>query len=113
MFCSSSCRESFEDSFFVVGRGDPPKIYTVTELYTLLKESGFALDRNLEDQLYTLNRYYMVDSYPDAANGLPGESVDKLEAERALKLAEEVLSYVRRYTWGYVWRSRKAYFSCI
>lgn len=55
----------------------------------------------------------MVDSYPDAANGLPGESVDKLEAERALKLAEEVLSYVRRYTWGYVWRSRKAYFSCI
>lgn len=88
--------------FFVVRREDPPKIHTVTELYALLKESSFRLDRDLEDQLYILSKYYTVTMYPDAANGLPSESVDRLEAERALKLAEEVLSYARRYTEGFI-----------
>ncbi|MBC7110124.1 MAG: hypothetical protein H5T46_03840, partial [Archaeoglobi archaeon] len=36
-----------------------------------------------------------VSRYPDAASGLPSESVDKIEAERALKIAEEILGYAR------------------
>ena len=54
----------------------------------------------LEEQLYILNKYYTVSRYPDAANGLPSESVDRMEAERALKIAEEVLDYARRVVEG-------------
>ena len=47
--------------------------------------------------MYILNKYYTVTRYPDAANGLPSESVDKVEAERALEIARRVVSYVREY----------------
>jgi len=72
-------------------------VHTVTELYAMLKESGFTLPPELEQQLYILNKYYTVTRYPDAANGLPSKSVDRVEAERAYNLAREVLEYVERY----------------
>jgi len=86
--------------FFVVRREEPPRMHTVTELYAMLKESGFALPLELEQQLYILNKYYTVTRYPDAANGLPSESVDRVEADRAYKLAKEVVEYVERYIEG-------------
>ncbi len=84
--------------FYVVRREEPPHIHTVTELYILLKEKGFTLPEDLENQLYVLNKYYTITRYPDAANGLPSESVDKLEAERALNIAKKVVEYVERST---------------
>jgi len=84
--------------FFIVKRENPPYIHTVTELYRILKEADFNLPSELENQLYVLNKYYTITRYPDAANGLPSEAVDKIEAERALKIAEEVLEYVKEYS---------------
>ena len=83
--------------FFTVRRGEPPHIRTVTELYMLLKEKGFKLPEEIEAEIYILNKYYTVTRYPDAANGLPSESVDRVEAERAVNLAEKVVEYVRSY----------------
>ena len=96
-FSQQVVEKAFKALFFIVRREEPPKIHTVTELYTMLKESGFTLPSELEQQLYILNKYYTVTRYPDAANGLPSESVDKIEAERAYNLAREVLEYVERY----------------
>ena len=96
-FAQQVVEKAFKALFFIVRREEPPKIHTVTELYTMLKESGFTLPSELEQQLYILNKYYTVTRYPDAANGLPSESVDKIEAERAYNLAKEVLEYVERY----------------
>jgi HEPN domain-containing protein len=69
-------------------------MHTVTELYRLLKEAGFTLPPDLEGQLYILNKYYTITRYPDAANGLPSEAVDKVEAERAYSLAVRVVGVV-------------------
>ncbi len=77
--------------FFIVRREEPPRMHTVTELYMLLREEGFALPQQLENQLYVLNKYYTVTRYPDAANGLPSESVDEVEARRAVNIALEVV----------------------
>jgi len=63
----------------------------------MLRESGFALPLELEERLHILNKYYTVTRYPDAANGLPSESVDRIEAERAYSLARRVLEHVERY----------------
>jgi HEPN domain-containing protein len=80
--------------FFYVRREEPPHMHTVTELYRLLKEAGFTLPPDLEGQLYILNKYYTITRYPDAANGLPSEAVDKVEAERAYSLAVKVVGVV-------------------
>ena len=45
----------------------------------------------MEEQIYVLNKYYTVTRYPDAANGLPSHSVDREEAERAVKIAARVV----------------------
>jgi len=99
-FAQQAVEKALKALFFVVRREEPPRIRTVTELYAMLKESGFALPPELEQQLYILNKYYTVTRYPDAANGLPSESVDRVEAERAYKLAKEVVEYVERCIGG-------------
>ncbi len=95
-FAQQAAEKALKALFFVIRREDPPKLHTVTELYRLLKSEEFELPKDLEEQLYVLNKYYTVSRYPDAANGLPAESVDRVEAERALKIAEEVLSHAKR-----------------
>ncbi|MCS7141854.1 MAG: HEPN domain-containing protein [Candidatus Nitrosocaldus sp.] len=82
--------------FFTVRREEPPRLHTVTELYAMLKEHGFTLPKGLEEQLSMLNKYYTITRYPDAANGLPRESVDRIEAERAMSIAMGVLEHAGR-----------------
>jgi HEPN domain-containing protein len=86
--------------FFIVLREEPPRTHIITELYRLLKEGSFTLPNELESQLYILNKYYTVTRYPDAAGGLPSESVDEIEARRALDLARMVVNHVKQYIEG-------------
>lgn len=90
-FAQQAVEKALEALFFVVRKEHPPQIHTVTELYHKLQEAGYTLPTDLENQLYILNKYYTVTRVPDAANGLPSESVDGVEAERAYKLAEKVV----------------------
>jgi len=97
-FSQQAVEKALKALFFIVRREEPPHIHTVTELYRALKESSFTLPRDLEDQLYILNKYYTITRYPDAANGLPSEAVDKIEAERAYQLACNVVNFIEEYT---------------
>ena len=90
-FAQQAVEKALKALFFIVRREEPPRMHTVTELYMLLREEGFALPQQLENQLYVLNKYYTVTRYPDAANGLPSESVDEVEARRAVNIAQEVV----------------------
>ena len=96
-FAHQAVEKVLKALFFTVRREEPPHIRTVTELYMLLNEKGFELPEEIEAEIYILNKYYTVTRYPDAANGLPSESVDRVEAERAVNLAEKVVEYVRNY----------------
>ncbi|MEM2823985.1 MAG: HEPN domain-containing protein [Thermofilaceae archaeon] len=96
-FSQQAVDKALKALFFVVRREEPPRIHTVTELYALLKEAGFSLPRDIEDQIFILNKYYTVTRYPDAAGGLPSESVDRVEALRAYDLASEVVRLVREF----------------
>ncbi|MBO8182129.1 MAG: HEPN domain-containing protein [Archaeoglobus sp.] len=97
-FSQQGVEKALKALFFIVKRQEPPKLHTVTELYFELKKNGFNLPEKLEKELFVLNKYYTVSRYPDAANGLPSESVDEEEARRALRIAKEVLEYAREYT---------------
>ena len=96
-FSQQAVEKALKALFFVVRREEPPRIHTVTELYALLKEAGFSLPRDIEDQIFILNKYYTVTRYPDAAGGLPSESVDRVEALRAYDLASEVVRIVGEF----------------
>jgi len=60
-----------------------------------LRDAEIILEE-AEEQLPLLNKYYTVTRYPDAANSLPSESVDRVEAERAVRLAREVVDHAWR-----------------
>jgi len=72
----------------------------VTELYRGLVEHGFRLPEELAEKPFVLNKYYTVTRYPDAANGLPSESVDREEAERAVDIARRILRLVEEAVRG-------------
>jgi len=97
-FSQQAVEKALKALFFIVLRENPPYIHTVTELYQILRRGGFRLPEQLEQELYILNKYYTVTRYPDAANGLPSESVDQIEAERALNIAKKVIKHVEEYT---------------
>ena len=96
-YAQQAVEKAFKALFFIVRREEPPHIHAVTELYTGLREAGFRLPEDLEEQLYMLNKYYTVTRYPDAANGLPSESVDRIEAERAYNIALRVVKYAESF----------------
>ncbi len=96
-FSQQAVEKAFKALYFIVKKEDPPKIHSITELYADLKESGFSLPKDLEEQLFILNKYYTVSRYPDAAGGLPSESVDRIEGERALGLAKKIVSYAKEF----------------
>jgi len=96
-FAQQAVEKALKAMFIVMAREDPPKMHTVTELYRLLTEkSTFRLPEEIEKQLYFLNKFYTVSRCPDTSNGLPSESVDELEAERALKIARGVIEHARK-----------------
>ena len=96
-FAQQAVEKALKALFFIVRREEPPRTRSIPDLYFKLKEAGFRLPEDLEQQIYVLSKYYTVTRYPDAANGLPSESVYKVEAERALEIARRVISYVREY----------------
>jgi HEPN domain-containing protein len=55
-FSHQAVEKALKALFFVVRREEPPHVHTVTELYRPLKDSGFVLPPELEEQLYILNR---------------------------------------------------------
>jgi len=81
--------------YFVVARQPPPYTRRVTVLYKGLRDKGFMLSKELEEQLSILNKYYTITRYPDAANGLPSEAVDGKEAKRAVNIAKRVIEAVK------------------
>ncbi len=95
-FAQQAAEKALKALYFVVLRKEPPKTHIVTELYRGLKEGGFELPKEIEKGIYVLNKYYTVTRYPDAANGLPSETVDDLEARRALEVARGVVEAARR-----------------
>jgi len=100
-FAQQAVEKALRALYPVVALAEPPRSHTVTELYRGLVERGFRLPGELEEKLYVLNKYYTVTRYPDAANGLPSESVDREEALRALDIARRVLRHVEEYIRGY------------
>lgn len=95
-FAQQAVEKALKALFFIVRREEPPRLHTVTELYMMLKEHGFSLPSDLDEQISILNKYYTITRYPDAANGLPRYSVDMLEAERAVGIASRVVEYAER-----------------
>jgi len=59
-FAHQAVEKMLKALFFTVRRENPPHIHTVTELYRLLKEAGFSLPQDVEEELFILNKYYTV-----------------------------------------------------
>ncbi len=76
---------------------EPPRSHTIGDLLRELKSAGIDFgEREREAQMASLSKYYTVTRYPDAANGPPWESVDPKEAERAVRVAKEVMMLAQR-----------------
>ncbi len=95
-FAQQAVEKILKVLYIFLGREPPPKPHRVTVIYEGLRETGFMLPAELERKLPVLNKYYTITRYPDAANGLPSESVDEEEAGRAVGIAVEVFKYAKK-----------------
>ncbi len=93
-FAQQAVEKMLKALYMLLKREPPPRTHRITTLYMELKEAGFNLPEDLEEELPSLNKYYTITRYPDAANGLPSESVSREEALKTIRIAKRVLEYV-------------------
>ena len=67
----------------------PPKIHNLINLYYL---TGLQIDNERLDALGALNRFCIEGRYPEQWPVIP----DKVEAERYLKMAEEIIQWLTK-----------------
>ncbi len=94
-YAQQAVEKALKALYIVLAREPPPYTHRVTVLYSGLREHGFRLPSDLEESLSILNKYYTITRYPDAANGLPSETVDRGEALRAYRIARRIVDLVR------------------
>jgi len=85
-FWSQQAAEKALKALLLAIKGWFPKTHS---LRRLLEELG--LDLGEVDELAELTAYYYISRYPDALEGVPDESISRSTAERAVKLASEVV----------------------
>jgi HEPN domain-containing protein len=81
--------------FLILRTNAYPKTHLLRELLSLcdLADAGF---RQWVEDCHFLDRFYRVARYPDAAAGaLPGGDPTREDAERAARIAESMLRFVK------------------
>ncbi|MCE4611950.1 MAG: HEPN domain-containing protein [Desulfurococcales archaeon] len=88
-----ACEKSFKAAYLGVARRDYPRTHDLVVLYNGLKKL-IRLGREVEEMLPEVSQYYTAARYPNAGLELPSESISRLQAERALRVAREVVRVV-------------------
>ena len=95
-FSQQAAEKALKALFPLVAGREPPRLHSVAELARLLEREGLRFPGELAAEMVVLDKYYTVTRYPDAANGLPSETVDQREALRAVEVARRVLEFAER-----------------
>ena len=80
---------------FLMGftRKRPSHIHDLTKLYAEVKKD-ITLSKNVVEHLGELSSYYTLARYPNAGLMSPSLGISKLQAERAITIAEKILEAV-------------------
>ena len=73
----------------------PPHLHDLTMLYEEVGEI-LRFPEEVEQELGELSAYYVVARYPNAGLRRPSIGISRVQAERAVSLAEEVVEAVKR-----------------
>ncbi|MBI4211181.1 MAG: HEPN domain-containing protein [Deltaproteobacteria bacterium] len=100
-FHAHQCVEKTMKAFLVLHGQRIPKTHDLLVLF----EDSLVLDQNLfksfEDQMMTLNLFYIPTRYPDAIPGsLPHRLPNRSDAKEALTTAEEVYAVISQAIHG-------------
>lgn len=74
-------------------RRRPPRGHDLVMLYSRLRRRP-NLPEEIEEGLSELSAFYTVARYPNAGLERPSREINRAQAERALRVAEEVLKHV-------------------
>jgi len=82
------------------GCGKPGIRHTLPKLLENIKELGVKVPEKIKENCIRLSKYYTITRYPDVwENGIPEDYFTVNEAREAIKMAEEVIKWVKD-TWG-------------
>jgi Uncharacterized conserved protein related to C-terminal domain of eukaryotic chaperone, SACSIN len=73
----------------------PPRTHDLVSLYQEINEL-IALPKELIDRLPEVSQYYVSARCPNAGLEVPSERINKAQAERALEVAEAVVSIANK-----------------
>ena len=93
-FSHQAIEKAFKAIMIGLLRKRPPHTHDLTFLYGLVKPV-LRLPEGIEVLLPEVSQYYATTRYPNAGLRRPSISFNRLQAERALEVAEHVLKRVR------------------
>ncbi|MGQ9642159.1 MAG: HEPN domain-containing protein, partial [Candidatus Bathycorpusculaceae bacterium] len=83
------------DQYFDSGCGLPSYGHSLSRLLTSVEEDLGSIEHEIVEAAKTLDKYYIPTRYPNAwVEGSPEEYYTKMDAEAAIKSAEQIISWV-------------------
>jgi HEPN domain-containing protein len=98
-WCCFKCHQAGEYAVKALlrGLGQSFSGHSILKLIAKLKQQGFALSREVEQQARSLDRHYVPTRYPNAyPTGSPFEFYDAKTAEEAIKAARCILELIQQ-----------------
>ncbi len=90
-----ACEKALKAIALATLRRRPSHFHDLTKLYFDVK-SALKLKRAVVEALAELSSFYTLARYPNAGLTRPSKSISKRQAERAIRMSEEVLKEVHR-----------------
>ncbi|MCE4613127.1 MAG: HEPN domain-containing protein [Desulfurococcales archaeon] len=94
-----ACEKAFKAAYLALARSIYPRTHDLTNLYDGIR--GFlSLGERIESMLAEVSQYYTIARYPNAGLERPSRSITRMQAERALEVAREVVRVAREKIGG-------------
>jgi len=89
-YCEQSIQKLLKALWIKIKRSYPPKTHNIVKLGKQLNAPP-----NIISNLQKIAPYYYISRYPDAANGIPSEIINKSMAHDIINSAEVVINWIK------------------
>jgi len=90
-YCEQAVQKLLKALWMKIKKSYPPKTHNISNLGVQLNAPPKIIT-----EIQKIAPFYFISRYPDAANGVPAEIINKKVAEEIIQAAKEVIDWIKK-----------------